>query len=191
MFTGEGMRRQGSIRRAVVWLAMSVWLPAVTARDTASLERAAEWEMAALNRQMAAETYEIRGRELALQADDLVRQPNGKQVERRERLGRAANLAMQSGGKYGAAVKAFEKARSDWLNAAAQGKKAKSDIVARDYAGQAQDAGRCARAAAVNAARSFEMAAELFDVDNADQPDRSAAAGEQAAAWREKLASWK
>jgi hypothetical protein len=147
--------------------------------------------MAALNREMAAGAHETRGRELALQADDLVGQPNGNEVERRERLARAASLAMQSAGKYAAASKALEKARSDWLNAAAQSKKGKSDIAAGDYAGQAQDAHRCARAAAVNAARAFEMAADLFDVDNANQPDRSAAASEKAAVWRETLASWK
>jgi hypothetical protein len=147
--------------------------------------------MAALDREMAAAIHEVQADEFAVQAEHLAAEAGGDDSERRSALARSADLAMKAAAKYGAANKALEKACANWLKASAQSRKAERDAANKEYAGRAEDAHKRARAVAVNAARSFEMAADLFDADNANRPDRSAAAIEQAAAWREKLAAWK
>jgi hypothetical protein len=157
--------------------------------DAETCQKIAEWQRAALNRELAA-AAQLRQHDAGLlKAKDLRAKKYATEKDRRANFGKAGDLERAAGEVAGVAVINFERAATNWLQVAREYARAgeqKTEAEAKALAGLARDS---SRRALQNAAQAYEMAAEAFSEGNADEPGRAAFASERAAAWREKLAS--
>jgi len=152
-------------------------------------DASARWQRAALNREWAASTKSDRAEELMDQAKALRTTLPADAEERRRAFQRAGGLALSAAGLYGSACANYDKACENWNKVGDLRRKAEdedSEARARNLAARSSG---LASEACRNAAHAFEMAADSFSKPNGDELDKAAAAGEQAAAWWEKLAA--
>ena len=97
---------------------------------------------------------------------------------------KAADLA-------GAAAANFDLAAKNWLTVAAECKRLEDAESEANAKAMAEAATESATRASVVAADGYELAAQAYGADRADDPQKCASASEKAATWREKLAGRK
>ena len=148
-----------------------------------------QWELAAIDRDAAAETQEVEASALLQKATELRRAAFLYAEERVVNMSRAGALEAQAGDLFGRAFNNYDKSSANWNKAVSEYKRRDLGEKRADAAERYELAVARALGACQMAAESYEHAAEAYDADNARQPAACAAASEKAAEWREKLAA--
>jgi hypothetical protein len=172
-----------------LFFGLSAWAMAWAA-DPANeaTDKAQEWEMAARNREGAAQ-MQVDEAATQLAVGELMRKAEYLyEADRDRNLTKAGEAESRAGDLYGLACANLEKAAANWDKAAGEFGKAKNEESQRRAQALFRAALEQAAAAASSAAESFEHAADAYSKQNADEPQKAAAASEKAAGWREKRA---
>lgn len=177
----------------LVWLAVvsGAVLAADAQKDKRTLEKAKEWEKAAQNRERAAITQQAQAEYLLEQAQELRKKEYLYETQRRKNLKKAGDAEKRAGDLEGVACVNFDRTAANWDRVAKEYKTLDDAKKQKNAEAFAKLARECALLACGKAADAYELAAEAYGKDNANEPHREAGASEGAAAWREKLAGRK
>ena len=157
--------------------------------ETVDRTQPEEWERAAVNRNWAAVTQFNQAKRLIALAQELRSQDHKDEAERRRNMKAAGASERQAGDLFGKAVGNFEKAADNWGKVARLYARAKDALKQTDALEMKTLAIQKSVEACGAAASAYEMAADSYGERGANDPDTVAAVSEQAAVWREKLAS--
>ena len=151
-------------------------------------EHADAWAQAAENRFLAAVSQQEEAAAMQAKAEEL---RHREYVDAADRLGNwraAGDAEYKAGDLLGGAAGNYEKAAANASKAVLQYRQLGEEELVDDLGEVAQSSRERTFEAMRGAASAYEMSAEDFGADGADQPVKAAAASEKAAVWREKLA---
>jgi len=168
----------------------SVWADDDAEKDRIR-ERIAEWEKAALNREIAAMTQLNQAEELLETGREHRAEEYLLDTEMKANFKKAGDSEKQAGDRAGAACANFDLAAKNWVTVAEQCAKVEDADSEKSAKAMAEAATEHAGRACAVAADAYELAADAYGADYADEPQKGAAASEKAATWREKMAGRK
>lgn len=172
----------------VLALAMASGFAVAADNQARMLEKAEEWERAALNREWAAITRQTQAEEQLKCAQAFRSKEYLYERERKSNLNMAGDAEKRAGDLEGSALGNFDAAARNWEKVAAEYKRLRDVEKEQNARTMAESAHKNALLACGRAADAYELAAESYSERNADQPNKAAAVSEKAAIFREKLA---
>ena len=157
-----------------------------------SLDKAEQWEKAALTRELAATTEQMHADDLLTKAQDLRQKSDTDTDSDRENdFLKVGEIERAAADLYVLSVANYDKAAANWTSAAEEYRKYKELERLRNARNRVDVATRNATYACSRAAEIYEIAANAFSLENANDPPRTGQALEKAATWRENLAARK
>lgn len=186
----DGIRRnRARIRLLAVSIAASMLCAGMYAAE-ADLSAKSHYLAAANNRDEAAATRMAYARKLFGSARDLPSLPIDETGQRQANLNEAAHVAQTSAKHAAKAVVNYDKAASilRTISNYTANDTRYSPLNPDDYLDKADETKKKALLSAIFVAEAYEWAAALY-AENHLSPDKQAGALEQAAAWRENIAS--
>ncbi|NQT94360.1 MAG: hypothetical protein HQ559_16495 [Lentisphaerae bacterium] len=151
--------------------------------------RIEEWELAALNREIAAATQEDQAETMLVQGAAFRMKEFLNEAQRRKNLNRAGDLEKGAADKAGAALGNFDRAATNWDKLAKQHAALGEKKLEADARVMAILARERSLACCEFAAEAYEQAAQAYSEPMANQLSKAASASERAASWRERLAN--
>jgi hypothetical protein len=168
----------------VVYLAFAACVFGSDDSDT----KGEEWQKAAQHREWAASVQQGQAQDLLDLAQELRKREYLYDADRRGHLRQAGDLENRAGDLHAGASGNLEKAALDWDKAAGEYKRLHEKERHNNALIMAEHARKNVLIAYRRAAESYELAAEAYGENGADDPDKEVMARIKAATWREKLA---